>query len=572
MKRKFMSVLLAGILSVTALAGCSDAPTQSGDDASSSAAASSSSAPVVSINKTGATLSPSGKDDTSAIQKAINSLGSGEILKLEKGTYNLTDTLTVSKKKNIKIEGDDVVFLKKGVDTSTMSAKKCSVINILESQNIIVCGITVKYDALTSVSGVVVAGDSANGTVDIKPFDSFKVTGKEVYGAINTFDAKGVPTEYERYNEAGFNSTKLDNGNIRISGFSGEEIQAMSAAAGVSLRASMGSDAVFQMMNSSDLVFEKVAVRGAFSGVFFTTGRTFNLTLREVDISSDNEQSLISSNADGVHIGAIGGQLVIEKCNFEKMGDDCVNVHGMAYSVTELKGNTLTAYMERYKTSILNEWAIKGDVIEFYDKSTFKLLGTAKVEKANAKTGKMTFDKLPDGVTNGAVMSNKTMHPSVVISDCTVKSNRARAFLIQTENAVIKNCTIEDTRLAAVLIAPDIKYWGEVSPGRNITLSGNTFKNCGKLAGSAIITHASHDMNSDYPADVNRNLTVENNTFVECPTAIKATSLKGLKFAGNTMSKMGGSGIFYAVITTRCEDVEVGKNNITDNSVQLYLN
>lgn len=564
MNRKIISVLLVGVLSVGTLTGCSGATIHSDSSSNNTSY-------TDSIDKIGATLSPSGDDDTKAIQKAISSLKSGEILKFEKGTYYLTQTLKISKKKNIKIEGDGITFVKKGVDTSTVSAKNCALLNVLDSQNIIVSGITVKYDTLTSLSGVVVGSDGAAGAVIIKPYDSFKPTGKEVYGALNVFDENGVPTEFEKYNDTGFKQTLLDNGNVSINGFNANELQALSEGTRVSLRASMLSDAVFQIKGCSDLVFENIAVRNAFSGVFFTTGRTFNLTLRKIDISSDNPQSLISSNADGVHIGAIGGELKIEDCNFVGLGDDCVNVHGMAYSVTKLDGNSLTAFMERYNTNIISDWADKGDEIEFYDKSTFKLLGTAKIKKVNAFTGEITFDKLPDGVKNGTVMSNKTMHPSVVISGCTVKSNRARAFLLQTENVVVKNCTIEDTRLAAVLIAPDIKYWGEVSPGKNITLTDNTFTNCGKLAGSAIITHASHDMNSNYPADVNHNLTVKNNTFLNCPTAIRATSLKGLKFDGNTMTGMGGNGIFYAVITTRCEDVNIGKNTITDNSVQLYL-
>lgn len=567
MNRKIISVLLVGVLSIGTLGGCS-APSS---DASSAKPSSSSTYSAVPVDKVGGTLTPSGKDDTTAIQKAISALKSGEILKLKKGTYYLTKTLEITKKSNIKIEGDDVTFVKTDLDTTKASVKNCSVINILDSQNVTVCGITVKYDAITSLSGVVVSGLADAGSIFIKPYNSFKPTGKEVYGAINVFDENGIPTELEKYNEGGFEQSLLENGNVCIMGLTPSEVQALSVGTTVGLRASMQSEGVFQIMNSCDLVFENVAVRNAFSGVFFTTGRTFNLTLRKIDISSDNEQALFSSNADGVHIGAIGGQLIIEDCNFEKLGDDCVNVHGMAYSVTKLDGNSLTAYMERYDTNILSDWADKGDEIEFYDKSTFKLLGTAKIKKVNAFTGKITFDKLPDGVKNGTVMSNKTMHPSVVISGCTVKSNRARAFLLQTENVVVKNCTIEDTRLAAVLIAPDIKYWGEVSPGKNITLTDNTFTNCGKLADSAIITHASHDMNSNYPADVNRNLTVKNNTFLNCPTAIRATSLKGLKFDGNTMTGMGGNGNFYAVITTRCEDVNIGENTITDNSVQLYL-
>ena len=551
MKRKLLSLIILGIFSLSTSMGCTSANS--------------------SIDKSNP--KPSDTDDTATIQKAISSLKKGEKLTLSDGVYYIDDTITIKNKEEITLVGNNTTIIRKGIDTSSATAQNCPIFYLDNCKGVTIKGITVKYDAVTSVSGTVVASDAAQGSVYIKPHDGINPTGKEVYGAINSFDDQGNPDmTFEKYNETGFAQTLMSNGNICISGLNYNEVNALKENTLVGLRASMMSDGVVAISNCTDTVFEDFVVRNSFSGVFFATGRTFNLTLRRVDISPENDNSYFSSNADGLHVASMGGKLTVEDCNFVKLGDDCVNVHGMAYSVTKLNGNQLTAYMERYDTNMLGDWADKGDQIEFYDKATFKLLGTAKIKKINKMTGDLTFDKLPEGVSEGTVMANKTLHPEVMISGCTVKSNRARAFLLQTENATVKNCNIEGTRLAAILIAPDIKYWYEMSPGRNINITGNTITNCGKAAGAAIITHASHDMDSNYPADVNRNITVEGNTFNSCPSAIKATSVNGLKFNNNILNQLGADGIFYAVNTVRCEQVEVGENNLIDCTVELVNN
>ncbi len=544
MKQKFLVLLLLGVVMVGAISGCTS---------------------VQSV-----TLKPSGENDTSAIQQAISSLKKGGTLNLLEGTYYINDTLNIKNKNSITITGDNAVIIRKGVDTSTITAKDCTLVNLYKSKSVKVSGITFKYDGLTSLSGVVAASDTANGKVYIKPYDAFKPTGKEVYCAINTFDSEGNPdTKLEKYKDDGFDQSLTNNGNVCISGLNKDETSKLSKGTPVGLRASLSSDLAIKVIDSSDILFEDVTVRNSFSGVFFSGGRTFNLTLRRVNISPESEQSYFSSNADGLHIGAIGGKLNVEDCTFIKVGDDCVNVHGMAYSIKDLEDNKFTAYNVKYKHNVTPDWAKAGDEIEFYDKDSFKLLGSAKLKKLSALNGKLTFEKLPEGVKEDTVIANKTLHPEVVISGCTVKSNRARAFLLQTENVTVKNCNITGTRLAAVLISPDIEYWYEMSPGRNITITSNTITSCGKGAGAAIITHTSHDMDSYYPADVNKNITVEGNTFNHCPSAVKATSVNGLKFNNNTLNGIGDAGIFYAVNILRCENVDIGKNDLNNCKVEL---
>lgn len=516
-------------------------------------------------------LKPSGDDDTNQIKNAILNLKDNQELILEEGIYYVGEILEVKNKKNVKISGNNAVIIRTGIDATGVSARRCSVFNLKDSQDVTISGITVKYDAITSVSGVVTASFPNKGEVYVKPYDIYELTGKEVYCALNTFDENGAPDlKLEKYVNEGYSSEISSDGEIILKNLSYNECKALQMGTQVGLRASLSSDAVVNVLDCTNVVLEDITVRNSFSGVFFVNGRTANLTLRRIDISPESDFAAFSSNADGLHIASMGGKLLVEDCNFVKLGDDCVNVHGMGYSVTELSGNTFKAFNNRYQQYATSYWAKEGDEIEFYDSDTFKLLGTATLKRISLLGGKMTFDSIPEGVKDGTVLANKTLHPNVEIKNCNVRSNRARAFLLQTENAVVENCNIKDTRLAAVLIAPDMNYWYEMSPGRNITIRNNTFTNCGVGADAAIVTAASHDINAVYPADVNRNIVIENNIFNDCPSAVKAASVSGLTFADNVLNGVGSSKTKYAVTTTRCENVTVGENVLNDCSVKLY--
>lgn len=517
------------------------------------------------------TVKPSGKDDTLNLKDAFDNIADGGEVTLTEGTYYLDEEIKLDGKKNIKITGHNTTIIRTGVELKGNATENNCVFYFNRCENVNVSNITIKYEAVTSVSGVVTQTLPDSGMVVIKPNEGQKPLGDETYGALNTFDELGNPdTTLEKYSEYGFNQTLSNDGSIFLSGLSAYEVNLLKVGTRIGLRASLSSDPVIKIVDTSNTVFENVTVNNSFSGAFFIDGRSFNLTLRKVTIAPENENSYFSSNADGLHVGAMGGELLIEDCTFIKLGDDCVNVHGMAYTASNISGNSLIGYSDRYKQNVTSFWANVGDVIEFYDKDTFKLLGTATLKEIKDITGRMTFDKLPSGVKDGTIMSNKTLHPTVKITGCTVSSNRARAFLLQTEGALVENCNISGTRLAAVLISPDINYWYEMSPGRNITITNNVITNCGKAASAAIVTNASHDTITSYPADVNRNITITNNTFNNCLSAVNATSVNGLKFNDNTLNNLGGENILYAVNYERCANITIGKNTLNNCTVELY--
>ena len=281
----------------------------------------------------------------------------------------------------------------------------------------------------------------------------------------------------------------------------------------------------------------------------------------------------MSTNADILHIAMLAGTLSIENCHFKKPGDDCVNVHDMAYKVDSVNGNKATVSAPRFSFS--STWARVGDVIEFFDGETFACLGTATVTAISSKT--YTFDTLPGGVKAGTVISNLSMHPSsVTIRNTTVENNRARGFLLQTNNVTIENCHFKNTALAAILIAPDLNVWYEMSPARNVTIKNNVFENCGDYGIGPIQFSTSHDDSTkQYPSYIHSDIAVTGNTFISKKTnksAFYGVCVENIEFLDNNFDDFKGKYITLTHSNQVTLDQKANKkatlNDVTELIVQ----
>ncbi len=115
------------------------------------------------------TLSPSGSNDTEKFKNAISKINIGGTITLTKGTYYFDDVIEIKSKTNIKVIGDDVTIVRTGVKLNGKSAENIEIFYFDECKNIKISGITIKYDAVTSVSGVVTKSIPSSGQVVIKP-------------------------------------------------------------------------------------------------------------------------------------------------------------------------------------------------------------------------------------------------------------------------------------------------------------------------------------------------------------------------------------------------------------------
>ena len=515
-------------------------------------------------------VSGEGIDNAKALTKLFQSLSDGATVLFPEGTYEFNSAIYLSNKKNINIIGENAVLVRSGLDNAKQNAtKRTAAFIITGCSNITMKGITVKHSGQTSVSGEIVNVNRLLGVVDISLYDGFNVSGDELFNCLNTFDEEGIPDKrIEHYcTETPFViSSPKDNKAFTLVGLTDEELAVAKEGDRVCLR-SMQNDYLFIILNSNDMLFEDVTVNNSYNGAFLFEPYCFNATFRRLKIVPEQENALMSTNCDGIHISGLGGELLLEDCEFYNLGDDCLNVHTTAGIVNEVSNNTVS-----FTTKFSNpRWAKAGDIIEFYD-DTFTSLGTAVVKKI--RSGKATFDSLPEGVTNNTVLCNKTLHPSVTITGNKVFSNRARAFLLQTENVLVENCSFYGTALSAILIAPDIVYWQEVGPGKNITIKNNIFESCAKNAKGVVQLATSHDSEySRYAAGVNENITVEGNAFIACDTsAVFAVSTRGLTVKNNDFNDeyQHTESTGYAVYVVNSDDVSVSGNRFLTPNNNLF--
>ncbi len=494
------------------------------------------------------------------LYEKMSTLADGSTVYFPEGVYELDLPLLITGKKNIRIVGYKAVFLNTRATNTAASQAPANdpripadmqaatatsgMVWIEGTQNITIEGITFRYATATSLSGEVQSRSSSY--VDIKVTDGSAITGDEYVMAINTFTKDGIPDRtLEQYASANFRVEKRNDTTLRVYGINTSKL---SNGTRVCLRTSLSSNYIFTIFNSSDLTFRDLTLNNSFNGGFLIEHRTVNAAFERIRVQSHNSGALMSLNADAIHIAGLGGTLTVNDCYFERGGDDFINVHGVAAKPTSVADNTLAFTLSWGADS---RWVAAGDVIEFYDPATFALLGEATVTRVNGAS--VTFDTLPSGVNTDTVMSNKSLHPSVTITDTYARYNRARAFLLQTDDVTIKNCHFLGTALSAILISPDINNWMEMSPARGVEISECTFVACGNEAYAVIQFATDHDdLAVATSAPIHEDIRIAYCTFVSSVPAVYAVGCRNISVAGNFIAEVTSASV---LVFDSCADI-----------------
>lgn len=249
---------------------------------------------------------------------------------------------------------------------------------------------------------------------------------------------------------------------------------------------------------------------------------------------------IMSATADATHFNCCYGTVTMKDCVFEGMGDDATNVHGMFLTVSQrVDDHTVVA-------SIRNNWIMSprpGDRIELTDPATllpYGVLAVAMVRvDAKAGTHRLTVaTTLPERLRAGDVLGNTDWAPRLRISNCTVRNNRARGFLVQTRDAIIENNTFDGCTGAGIHVTADCDYWRESISTRDVVIRNNQFVNCGYGPAMAegvinVFAHVAGGKMAPKPG-VHRHVTIENNTIRQSDTAaIFVGSTDGFTVRGN---------------------------------------
>jgi hypothetical protein len=277
----------------------------------------------------------------------------------------------------------------------------------------------------------------------------------------------------------------------------------------------------------------------------------------------------MSINADGLHISnTMGGRVLIDRCIFEGQGDDGINtptIFDAIAAFTDEKNMSFTC--SGYGNTITTQpVAFAGATLNFFDRHTMAVLGTAVVQSVSSSGVVTLATPLPPGAGIYTAFNNQAFYAGYIeLMNSYFHANRARGAMIKSSNAWIYNNTFEFCSGPALKTETDACYWFEGHPVTNWTADSNRFlsNNFGPGAGGGLgdIAIDSYVAKFDsagaptstciFPSEVSNtpvqfNLTLTNNTFVQISgvQAVTAYSTQQLTIAGNSITEQGNKAQF----------------------------
>ena len=241
--------------------------------------------------------------------------------------------------------------------------------------------------------------------------------------------------------------------------------------------------------------------------------RSKNVTMNNLQVIPE-AGTYISTNTDATHFSDCKGVIVFNGCKFEGQGDDCTNIHGYYYTVyPEKLRNVVEIKVEKADVHALwLSYPDVGDTLSLVSRKSLSVnkqyvVKEVKVSEQDWKVTVTLNEEIPENEVE-YYLFNETMRPSVEILNCTVRSHRARPFLMKTNNVLIKGNAIQSCTGSAIQIGAE-GGWREGGPVSNITIEDNWILDCAYEWGAAISVGNSGI--SELSDQSNTNIIIRNN-------------------------------------------------------------
>jgi len=203
-----------------------------------------------------------------------------------------------------------------------------------------------------------------------------------------------------------------------------------------------------------------------------------------------NTTRLLTTNADGVHCQQNRAGPLIERCYFEGMADDAINIYAPPNVLVEVRGP--------------NEWLISpqclvfpGDRLQVFDPKTGRIRGEVKAAKVAVEGRRLllTLEKPLEGAVAGrdhrdadTLYNLDACGAGFRIRNNQMNGNRRYGCLLRAGGGVVEDNVFKDTTGAGVVLTnePD---WPEGPVPWGITIRGNRFLRGGACLGYADSPH-----------------------------------------------------------------------------------
>ncbi len=283
-----------------------------------------------------------------------------------------------------------------------------------------------------------------------------------------------------------------------------------------------------------------------------------------------------SGHDDGFHFSNCKGQIVVERCSFFGLMDDCINVHGTSVNVVGRRGPRTFACRFMHEQSVGLKFGEAGDELSLIDRPSMLSIGTARItaiRRRDVREFEVDVDRdvadLPPG---GLALENLTWTPAVTVRDNLFGGVRARGLLVTTPRATLVDGNTFRSSGAAITISGDANGWYESGAVDDVTIRGNRFDACNTSRyqfSDAVIT-ISPEIPRPGPLPFHHHIRIVDNTFVVTDVPILwAFSVGGLEMTGNRVDVSPRYDAFHAnahgLTVLSSEDVRV-RNNILSPS------
>lgn len=512
------------------------------------------------------------------IEELIRSTPDGGLCRIPRGEYYLERTVNIRERSRITIDGQNSVIFSHYNNGSSV-VDTCGAFDIFGCRGLKLCNLTLDTDTPVNMSGKVksIADDNSYYILSVLP--EYNTTGKETFMIQNSCDGDGSfdhrPDYYCTHPNSKNMSTLLAGEILLANTHTGckydylgnseyrvyppdSVVKQLYVGQEMCIRHSSYGPVTILIKNSNDTEIENVTIHSAGGMGIIVLPRCENLRLDNFNVVlPENSRQHMSGNCDGIHIVGLCGRLEMLNCSFNGLGDDALNIHSTAASVTglnEAESMLKCNYCKKSPDGILSpDWCREGDLITVLDPKACTRIGEFRVKAF--EYDRLCYADRKGELRVGSVLQNTAFAASVEVKGCDIRNTRARGLLFQTEDIEVTDCSFFGMSLPAILAAPDVGFWYEVGPIKNMHIHGNTFKKCafsGLEEQKSIITvKNSHDAADIIAYGVHSNICIENNEFHNKKgKCISILSTNGLKISNNRF--IGCSGEDERIETVNC--------------------
>lgn len=230
----------------------------------------------------------------------------------------------------------------------------------------------------------------------------------------------------------------------------------------------------------------------------------------------------ITTSVDCVHVTNSRGYFIIDDCDFQMAGDDCINIHDNSSMGIQIENEHTLMALSVDKNAVRYEPGFKVE-LRNPDLSPTGFCSTVESVKyfPENRSCRITFhDSLPQNLSCDTVLWNHRFDSSnYIIKNCRFTNNRARGVLLQGSNGYLYNNHFENIQGAAIQIETGSESrWSEGHGVHNLIIEGNTIRHC-DLNGwqMAVLYMGVYLPDGRTDVGIFENILIKDNSIIDCP-------------------------------------------------------